>query len=254
MRSLREIARNSGRYDVFMASEALLGGSIGVLAAGGFLAYAARGRSSSVFGPSVYHGNRSRAAIALTFDDGPSESTPALLRILERHQIPATFFMCGQNVERLPGVAQSVSQAGHEIGNHSDSHPRLDFCSRDFIYRELAVAQEKIVRHTGVTPQLFRAPYGVRWFGLRSAQQRLGLIGVMWGTIGNDWKWPASRVAQLLLGRARQGHIFCLHDGRRTDPSPDIGATLEAVDAIIPVLKERGLRFETVSQILCPTS
>ena len=237
-----------------MASEVAVAGSIGVLAVGGLMAYAVRGRSSTVFGPSVYHGDRSRPAVALTFDDGPSESTPALLQILDHHQIPATFFMCGQNVERLPAVAQSVAQAGHEIGNHSDSHPRLDFCSREFIYRELAVAQEKILRHTGVTPKLFRAPYGVRWFGLKSAQQRLGLLGVMWGTIGNDWQWPASRVAQLLLSRARPGAIFCLHDGRRTDPSPDIGTTLEAVNAIIPVLKERGLRFETVSQILCPTS
>lgn len=237
-----------------MASEAVLGGSIGVLAAGGLLAYAVRGRSSDFFGPSVYHGDRSRAAVALTFDDGPSESTPALLRILERHQVPATFFMCGRNVERLPGIAQSVASAGHEIGNHSDSHPRLDFCTRDFIYGELAAAQEKIVQHTGATPKLFRAPYGVRWFGLKSAQERLGLLGVMWGTIGNDWKWPASRIGQLLLRRAGPGHIFCLHDGRRTAPSPDIRATLEALDAIIPVLKERGLRFETVSQILCPTS
>jgi peptidoglycan-N-acetylglucosamine deacetylase len=237
-----------------MASEAVLGASIGALAAGGLMAYAVRGRSSSVFGPSVYRGNRARPAVALTFDDGPSESTPALLRILERHQVPATFFMCGKNVERLPGIAHSVVGAGHEIGNHSDSHPRFDFCSGDFIYGELAAAQEKIVRHTGVTPRLFRAPYGVRWFGLKSAQQRLGLLGVMWGTMGNDWKWPAPRITQLLLRRARQGHIFCLHDGRRTDPSPDIGATLEAVDSIIPVLKERGLRFETVSQILCPTS
>lgn len=237
-----------------MASEAVLGGSIGVLAAGAFLAYAVRGRSSSIFGPSVYHGNRARAAVALTFDDGPSESTPELLRILERHRVPATFFMCGQNVERLPAVARSVAGAGHEIGNHSDSHPRFDFCSPDFIYGQLAAAQEKIVLHTGSTPKLFRAPYGVRWFGLKSAQQRLGLLGVMWGTIGNDWKWPAPRISRLCLGRARPGHIFCLHDGRRTDVSPDIGAMLEAVDAIIPVLKERGLRFETVSQILCPTS
>lgn len=231
-----------------------MGASIGVLAAGGLMAYAVRGRSSSVFGPSVYQGNRARPAIALTFDDGPSESTPALLRILERHQVPATFFMCGKNVERFPEIAHSVVDAGHEIGNHSDSHPRFDFCSGEFIYGELAAAQEKIVRHTGVTPRLFRAPYGVRWFGLKSAQQRLGLLGVMWGTIGNDWKWPAPRIAELVLRRARQGHIFCLHDGRATEPSPDIGATLEAVDAIIPVLKERGLRFETVSQILCPTS
>src|SRR5579863_1480466 len=249
-----EIARNGGRYHIFMASEALIGGSIGVLAAGGFLAYAVRGRSSSVFGPSVYHGDRSRAAVALTFDDGPSESTPALLRILERHQVPATFFMCGQNVERLPAVAQSVAEAGHEIGNHSDSHPRFDFCSREFIYRELAAAQEKILRHTGVTPRLFRAPYGVRWFGLKSAQERLRLLGVMWGTIGRDWKWPAPRVAKLFLDHARNGHIFCLHDGRITEPAPDIGTTLGAVEEIIPALKERGLRFETVSQILCPLS
>ena len=237
-----------------MASEALIGGSLGVLAAGGFLAHAMRGRASTVFGPSVYHGNRARPAIALTFDDGPSESTPALLRILERHNVPATFFMCGHNVERLPAVAQRVAASGHEIGNHSDSHPRFDFCSRDFIYRELAAAQEKILRHTGVTPRLFRAPYGVRWFGLKSAQQRLGLLGVMWGTIGNDWKWPAPRVAQRCLDRGRKGDILCLHDGRTTASAPDIHSTLEAVEAMIPILKERGLRFETVSQILCPTS
>jgi peptidoglycan/xylan/chitin deacetylase (PgdA/CDA1 family) len=235
-----------------MPNGAAISGTAGLLAAAGAMAYAVRGRSSTVFGPSVYHGNRDRPAIALTFDDGPSESTPALLEILARHNVPATFFMCGQNVDRLPEIARGVAAAGHEIGNHTDSHPRLDFCSREFIYRELAGAQEKILRHTGVTPRLFRAPYGVRWFGLRSAQARLGLLGVMWGTIGRDWKWPAPRVAQLFLDRARQGHIFCLHDGRITEPAPDIGTTLAAVDTIIPVLKERGLRFETVSRILCP--
>jgi peptidoglycan/xylan/chitin deacetylase (PgdA/CDA1 family) len=237
-----------------MPKGTLIGGTAGLLAAGGLMAYAVRGRSSSVFGPSVYHGNRARPAIALTFDDGPSESTPTLLQILAHHDVTATFFMCGKNAERLPEVARSVATAGHEIGNHTDSHPRLDFCSHDFIYRELASAQEKIVRHTGATPRLFRAPYGVRWFGLKSAQERLGLLGVMWGTIGRDWKWPAPRVAQLFLDRARNGHIFCLHDGRATQPAPDISTTLAAVDAIIPALKERGLRFETVSQILCPLS
>lgn len=237
-----------------MPNGALIGGSIGLLAAGGLLAHAVRGRSSTVFGPSVYRGDRTRPAIALTFDDGPSESTPALLEILARHEVRATFFMCGRNVERLPGIARSVAAAGHEIGNHTDSHPRLDFCSRDFIYRELVEAQEKILRHTGVTPRLFRAPYGVRWFGLKSAQQRLGLLGVMWGTIGHDWKWPAARIAKLFLHHARPGHIFCLHDGRETKTAPNIGATLAAVEAIIPALKERGLRFETVSQILCTTT
>ena len=223
-----------------------------MLAAGGLLAHAVRGRASTAFGPSVYRGDRTRPAVALTFDDGPSESTAALLRILARHDVPATFFMCGKNVERLPAVARAVAAAGHEIGNHSDSHPRFDFCSADFIYDELARGQKKIAEHTGVTPKLFRAPYGVRWFGMKSAQERLGLLGVMWGTIGNDWKWPASRVAELVLKRARYGEIICLHDGRLTDAAPDIAATLEAVDTIIPQLKQRGLRFETVSEILCP--
>ena len=235
-----------------MPKGALICGTSGLAAAVGLAAYAVRGRSSTVFGPSVYHGNPDRRAVALTFDDGPSESTPALLQILDRHNVKATFFMCGKNVERLPDVARSVAGAGHEIGNHTDSHPRLDFCSPDSIYRELAGAQEKILRYTGATPRLFRAPYGVRWFGLRSAQERLGLLGVMWGTIGRDWKWPSERVAKRFIERAGNGHIFCLHDGRTTEPSPDIATTLAAVEAMIPAMKERGLQFETVSQILCP--
>src|SRR6185369_52482 len=116
----------------------------GVLAAGGCMGYAVRGRSSTVFGPSIYHGDRSRPALALTFDDGPSESTPALLEILAEHNVLATFFMCGKNVRRLPAVARAVAAAGHEIGNHSDSHPRFDFKSPEFIYGELALAQETI--------------------------------------------------------------------------------------------------------------
>src|SRR5262249_4869219 len=141
-------------------------------------AYAVRGRSASILGPSKYRGDRSRTTLALTFDDGPSESTPMLLDILAAHRVRATFFMCGENVRRLPEIAREVSAAGHEIGNHSDKHPRFDFKSADFIYRDLSRAQDTIRAATGVTPGLFRAPYGVRWFGMRSAQQRLGLMGV----------------------------------------------------------------------------
>src|SRR5579863_5127789 len=96
-------------------------------AMGGFAGYAVRGRSSSFFAPSVYRGDRSRAALALTFDDGPSESTPTLLDILEANRVRATFFMCGSNVRRFPEVAREVLKRGHEIGNHTDTHPRLDF-------------------------------------------------------------------------------------------------------------------------------
>lgn len=233
-------------------SDPLLGAGAGVLAGAGCMAYAVRGRSAAWLAPSVFHGDRTRPAIALTFDDGPSESTPALLEILAAHDVPATFFMCGKNVRRCSSIAREVASAGHEIGNHTDSHRRLDFHSPEFIYSELALAQETICKAAGATPRLFRPPYGVRWFGLRRAQQRLNLMGVMWTVIGRDWKWPSRRVSRLLTHRASNGAIFCLHDGRGVEHRPDIRSTLEAVQSAIPALKERGFQFETVSQILCP--
>ena len=237
-----------------MAEGALVGGSIAILAAGGGLAYAVRGRSAAIFGPSVYHGDRGRASLALTFDDGPSESTPALLELLAKFGARATFFMCGSNVERLPEVARAVALAGHEIGNHSDTHPRLDFRSEEFMYRELAEAQRKIEAATGSAPKLFRAPYGVRWFGLGAAQKRLNLLGVMWTILGRDWRWTASKISAQLTGRARGGDIICLHDGRGVQRTPNINATLAAVEDAVPRLQKMNFRFETVSQILCPTN
>jgi peptidoglycan/xylan/chitin deacetylase (PgdA/CDA1 family) len=229
-------------------------GVTGALAAVGATAWAVRGRSAKVFGPSVYRGPATRAALALTFDDGPSESTPKLLEILARHRIPATFFMCGTNVRRCATIAREVSSAGHEIGNHTDSHPHLWRCPPHVVSQELDTAQESINSATGVTPRLFRAPYGERWFGLRSAQYRLNLLGVMWTVLGRDWKLPAADVVARLLTHASNGGILCLHDGRDIQPNPDVSATLEAVDQAIPSLLDRGFRFETITQILCPTN
>src|SRR5215472_372860 len=221
----------------------------GIGAAGACLGYAVRGRSAALLAPSVWRGSRLRPVLALTFDDGPSESTSEILHLLEKHDIRATFFMCGANVRRLPGVAREVRAAGHEIGNHSDMHPRFDFKSPAFIHRELARAQESVAAAAGFTPQLFRAPYGVRWFGLRGAQRRLGLTGVMWTVLGQDWKLPAPGIVRRLLEGARNGAILCLHDGRTIQPAPDIGATIEALRLALPRLIERGLRFETVGEL-----
>jgi peptidoglycan/xylan/chitin deacetylase (PgdA/CDA1 family) len=237
-----------------MAGGALMGGSAAILAAGAGMAYAVRGRSSSVFGPSVYHGDRGRKSLALTFDDGPSEATPALLELLAKFGVRSTFFMCGSNVERLPEVAKAVAAAGHEIGNHSNTHPRFHFCSQAFMYRELAETQRKIADATGVSPKLFRAPYGVRWFGLGAAQKRLNLLGVMWTIIGRDWRWPAARISALLTGRARGGDIICLHDGRGVERMPNVDAMLTAVADAVPRLQRAGFRFETVSEILRPAN
>jgi peptidoglycan/xylan/chitin deacetylase (PgdA/CDA1 family) len=225
-----------------------------VCSAGGLMAYAVRGRSSPLFGPSVYRGSRTRRSIALTFDDGPSEGTHRLLEILNRFGTRATFFVCGMNVKRLPEVACAVATAGHELGNHTYSHRALYLRSRHFISAELDAAQSVIAETTGITPALFRPPFGVRWFGLGEAQRRLNLLGVMWTVVGLDWKLTADRIARRVLAGAGNGGIICLHDGRGVQANPDVDATLEAVGRLIPALQSRGFAFETVSQILCPTN
>jgi peptidoglycan/xylan/chitin deacetylase (PgdA/CDA1 family) len=218
-----------------------------------FLAWAVRGRSAAVFGPSIWRGPTDRPVISLTFDDGPSEGTPAILEVLGQYRVPATFFQVGANVDRLPEIAAAVHDAGHEIGNHSYSHPLLCFRSQNFMESDLRRAQEAIGRHTGVVPTWFRAPYGVRWFGLAEAQRRLGLGGVMWTVIGYDWSLGAEEVVERIFRRVSKGAILCLHDGRELQAKPDTGATLEAVRRLVPKLLDQGYRFETLSRLLCPT-
>jgi len=226
----------------------------GLLGGAAFMAWAVRGRASAVFGPSVWRGPRDRKAVALTFDDGPSEDTPRILEILDRHGVPATFFQCGANVERLPPVARAIRQGGHEIGNHSHTHPLFCFRSARFIAEELERAQCAIETHTGARPVWFRAPFGVRWFGLRQAQARLQLGGVMWSAIGYDWKLkPEAAVGRVVSGISN-GAILCLHDGRELRARPDIGATVETVRLLVPMLLDQGYKLETVSRLLCPTN
>jgi peptidoglycan-N-acetylglucosamine deacetylase len=239
----------AGRYNRFLTGWEQIAGAAAACA---FMAWAVRGRSSQVFAPSVWQGPREGRRLALTFDDGPSEGTPRILEILERHGARATFFQVGAHVERLPEISRAVREAGHEIGNHSHTHRLLCFRSAEFIETDLRRAQEAIERHTGFRPAWFRAPYGVRWPGLARAQRRLSLGGVTWTIIGYDWKLGADQVVRNIGAGVSEGAILCLHDGRELQARPDVGVTVETVRRLIPTLLERGYRLETVSELLCP--
>jgi peptidoglycan/xylan/chitin deacetylase (PgdA/CDA1 family) len=232
----------------------LLEAMAGTAAATGFLAWAVRGRSSTVFGPCRWRGPRERRSVAFTFDDGPSESTPALLDLLARRGVRATFFLTGAAVERLPEVARAVAAAGHEIGSHGYSHQPLYLRRPAFIASEIERAQEAIGRVTGVVPALYRPAYGCRWFGLDAALGRRGLTAVLWTVMGRDWRRPAGRVAARLIRGASNGAIFCLHDGRGLALRPDIRNTIDAVGIAAPELMSRGYRLETAGELLGPAT
>lgn len=234
-----------------MLGEALAG-SVGGAAA--LMAYAVRGPSCSLLAPSVHRGSPDRRSIALTFDDGPSETTGQVLEILQQHRVRGTFFQCGMNVLRLPQVARAVLAEGHEIGNHSHTHPRLYLRSRAAIQSEFAQAQETIGEAVGLTPRIMRPPFGIRWFGFRQVQRDLGLQGIMWTVIALDWKLDSAGITNRLKQGATNGAIFCLHDGRELRANPDLSQMLRSLRETIPALLDRGFQFETVSQLLCPSN
>jgi len=213
-------------------------------------AYGSVSKSSQLFGPSVYRGPGDERTIALTFDDGPSEGTLHLLDYLYKEKVFCTFFQCGMNVRRLPSIAGRVAAAGHQLGNHSYSHPKLLFKSRSFIEREFTEAQKVITFETGIAPMILRPPYGFRWPGLGEVQQKLSLLNVLWTVIGNDWRWPAHRIARHVLGQVSPVGIICLNDARTTETNPDISETILAVKKIVPILKDQGYTFLEVNDLL----
>lgn len=228
----------------------LVGVLLFLAAAVALMVWAVRGRSARLLAPSVWRGPATRRAIALTFDDGPSESTPLLLALLAQHRAKATFFVCGHHARRLPHVLRQAVREGHEIGNHTDTHEALYLRGADFVLEQMARAQESIGHIAGLKPKLFRPTYGARWFGMRKAQQELGLTCVMWTAIARDWVLDGPSIAARVSKYTRPGAIFCFHDGRDLGHKPDIRPTLQALDLLLPRWTAAGYEFLTVSELL----
>lgn len=194
-------------------------------------------------------GDPQSPAVCLTFDDGPGDSTPLILDTLKRLGVRATFFLLGENVERHPELARRIVEEGHEIGNHSFSHPYFCWKMPGRILWEVRRAQEVIEAATGRRPTLFRPPYGIRWFGLSSILARLRLSAVMWSVSSVDWRFPAPRIVQRVIRKTRAGSIVLLHDGVPCKEGGDRRATVEALEEIIQTLAKR-YRFVTASEMI----
>jgi len=218
--------------------------------AGLYVTYAACCPLAQVWGRSFHRGPRGRRQIALTFDDGPSDCTPAVLDVLERYDLRATFFVCGENVERFPELVREITAAGHEIGNHTYSHAALLPRNAAQIRLELERTQDAIENAAGVRPRLFRPPYGVRAPSLRGIQAELGLTTVLWTVIANDWKLGRAAITERVLRRAGEGGIICLHDGNQVYHPAERRETVAALPEIVEGLRGRGFRFVTAGRML----
>jgi peptidoglycan-N-acetylglucosamine deacetylase len=183
--------------------------------------------------------------IAMTFDDGPSpETTPRLLDILKQRNIKATFFMIGQNAERNPTIVKRILAEGHEIGNHSWTHPQLSKLPDDRVTEEINKTQNAIKDASGYTPVLMRPPYGAitarqkEWI-----EKQFSLSVIIWSVDPFDWKRPgASVIEQRILAGARPGAIVLSHDIHKQ--------TVDAMPATLDALAAKGFKFVTVSQLI----
>ncbi|MGH8101596.1 MAG: polysaccharide deacetylase family protein [Chthoniobacterales bacterium] len=183
--------------------------------------------------------------IAMTFDDGPSAMlTPKLLDLLAARQIKATFFVIGQNVAEHPEIVARALREGHEIGNHSWSHPYLARLSDDAVRSQLKRTDEAIMNAAGIHPRLLRPPYG----SITARQERwihdeFGYEIILWDVDPLDWKRPGPTViANRILKNTRAGSIVLSHD---IHPG-----TIEAMPATLAGLQDKGFKFVTVSELI----
>jgi len=214
------------------------------------LYYATYSVRSQWLGRTYWRGRRDRNAVALTFDDGPSPDTVGILDVLAEHRLNATFFMVGRAVESFPDIAQRVFAEGHEVGNHSYSHPLYLFQRGSETRDQVERAQDVIAETVGVRPILARPPFGVRTPAYFGATRALGLLTVQWDVAGFDWKTRSGkRIAQDVLRKARAGSIILLHDGD-SEGKQDRRQTIAALPLIIEGLRARGLHIAPLSQLL----
>lgn len=212
--------------------------------------YATYAVRSQWLGRADWHGRTDTASVALTFDDGPSADTELVLGVLKAEGVRATFFMVGRQVELQPQVARRILEDGHEIGNHSYTHPIYLFRSARETERQLRLTQSAIKDATGVEPKFSRPPCGVRTPAYFRAARELGLRTIQWSVAGFDWKRiGAQKIAHNVLKDVRAGSIILLHDGDSSLKRERI-ETAMSLPLIIKGLRKRGLNVVPLSELL----
>ena len=187
---------------------------------------------------------------AITFDDGPSPSTAAVLDILAAEDVRATFFVIGANVARHPQIVRRARDEGHAVGIHGMDHAKLAGARAETIEQQVS-GVTRILERLGVTPaNVYRTPHGFKSPGVFEVARRHGLTLWAW----SRGIWDTDRPDPSVLVRratrlARSGMVLLLHDGRGDEPQPDVQPMVAALPAIIRELKRRGFAFVRVGDL-----
>lgn len=185
--------------------------------------------------------------IALTFDDGPHPHlTHEILSILDEYGVKATFFMVGVNVRAYPDAAREVIAAGHEVGNHTYSHPLLPRLCRDQLACEIEACEDVLEELCEYRPHLFRPPQGVLNEAVEACSESGDYSLILWSLDTRDWECKnTEQIVGTVLSSVRAGDIVLMHDYIGTHSK-----TPEALRILLPRLLEMGFELTTVSELL----
>ena len=183
--------------------------------------------------------------IAVSFDAAwGNEETQKLIDILNQYGVKTTFFVVGAWVDKYPDSVKALAAAGHEVCNHSDTHPHMPKLSADAMAEQIESCNRKIAAVTGVSPKLFRPPYGDYDDTLIRTVNGLGMYPIQWSVDSLDWKDPTpQQISERVLSRVKPGAIVLFHNGAKNTPA--------ALPAVLQTLQSEGYQIVPVSQLIC---
>ncbi|MEG2001050.1 MAG: polysaccharide deacetylase family protein [Evtepia sp.] len=192
----------------------------------------------------IYCVQRDYKVCSLTFDAAwGNEDTQNLIDIFDRYHIKATFFVVGDWVDKYPESVKALSDAGHEVMNHSSKHDHFNALSAEEIISDISACNDKIEAVTGKRPTLFRPPFGEYDDHVVSAVRSMGIEPIQWDVDSLDWKdLPATEITKRVTARVQPGSICLFHNAAKHTP--------EALPAILDALLQEGYTIVPVSELI----
>ncbi len=182
--------------------------------------------------------------ISISFDAAwGNEDTEELIKILDKYKVKTTFFVVGSWVDKYPESVKQLSDAGHEIMNHSNSHPHMTSLSKEQMIEEVTKCDDKIKKITGKKPTLFRAPYGDYDNAVIGAMRESGHYTIQWDVDSLDWKnLSAQEITERVVSKVKPGSIVLFHNAAKNTP--------EALPAILEKLQKDGYKIVPISELI----